>query len=186
MNLFPNFNIGIFNGWIYFVIYLLVFGTLMATCSKKVKKRLYDRSLWNKKTKIITAIGKIFSLVNIALILFGALEIGNIEFFIGNAIYLIGLVLLVIGILNFKNALLDEPIKNGLYKYSRNPQMISIYIMFLGMTLIIGSWINLLFLGISIICAHFSILGEEKALEEQYGESYLEYKQEIPRYFLIF
>ena len=186
MNVFPNLNIELFNGWIYFLIYLLVFGIVMATCSKEVKNRLYDRSLWSKKTKIITAVGKTFSFVNIILILFGALEIGDIEFFIGTTLYLVGLVLLVIGILNFKGAPLDEPIKKGLYKYSRNPQMVSIYIMFLGMALIIGSWINLLFLAISIICAHFSILGEEKALEEQYGESYLEYKQEIPRYFLIF
>jgi protein-S-isoprenylcysteine O-methyltransferase Ste14 len=185
MNPFPNLNIGILNGWIYFLFYLLVFGIRMLTCPEEVRKRLYDRSLWDKKTKVITAIGKLFSLINIFFILFGALQIGSMEFIIGNILYLIGLTTLIIAITDFRNAPIDKPITNGLYQYSRNPQMVSIYIMFLGMALIIGSWINLLFLSISIICAHFSILGEEKALEEQYGESYLEYKQEIPRYFIF-
>lgn len=186
MNLLPNLNIGILSGWIYFLFYLLVFGIRMLACPEEVRKRLYDRSLWDKKTKIITVIGKIFSLINIIFILFGAMQIGSIEFIIGNILYLIGLTILIIAITNFRNAPLDKPIRNGSYKFSRNPQMVSIYIMFLGMALIIGSWINLLFLGISIICAHFSILGEEKALKEQYGKSYLEYKEEIPRYFLFF
>jgi len=38
---------------------------------------------------------------------------------------------------------------------------------------------------ISIIFFHFRILGEEKRLTEQYGDSYLEYKRKIPRYFLF-
>ncbi len=33
---------------------------------------------------------------------------------------------------------------------------------------------------------HFRILGEEKALEEQYGSSYLDYKNSVPRYFVFF
>ncbi|GAJ23776.1 unnamed protein product, partial [marine sediment metagenome] len=30
------------------------------------------------------------------------------------------------------------------------------------------------------------LLGEEKRLTEQYGDSYLEYKKKVPRYFLFF
>jgi protein-S-isoprenylcysteine O-methyltransferase Ste14 len=36
------------------------------------------------------------------------------------------------------------------------------------------------------MCSHFSILGEEKALIDQYGESYLEYQEQVSRYFLFF
>ena len=77
-------------------------------------------------------------------------------------------------------------LKRKLYKISRNPQILMIFIMFAGMILIISSWINLIFLSITIICTHFSILGEEKALTEQYGESYVEYKKQVARYFLFF
>ena len=186
MNLFPVLGLGLLNGWIYFAFYLIVFIITMSTCSSEVRKRLYDRSLWDKKTKIITAVGKIFSFVNIMMILFGALQIGNIEFIIGTIVYLIGLSLLVMSIINYKNAPLGKPITNGFYKISRNPQMVSLYVLFTGMILTIGSWINLIFLCVTIICAHFSVLGEESALTEQYGESYLEYKKKVARYFVFF
>ena len=186
MNLFPTLGLGLLYGWIYFVFYLIVFIITMSTCSSEVRERLYDRSLWDKRTKIITAVGKIFSFVNIIIILFGRLQIGNIEFIIGNIVYLIGLSLLVMSIINYRNTPLNQPITNGFYKISRNPQMVSLYILFTGMILVVGSWINLLFLCISITCSHFSILGEESALTEQYGESYLEYKKQVARYFIFF
>ena len=186
MNLFPNLGLGLLYGWLYFAFYLIVFIITMSTCSSEVRKRLYDRSLWDKRTKIITAVGKLFSIANIIMILFGALQIGNIEFVIGTIVYLIGLSLLVISIINYRNAPLDKPITNGFYKISRNPQMVSLYVLFTGMILVVGSWINLVFLCVTIICAHFSVLGEESALTEQYGESYLEYKKQVARYFIFF
>ena len=99
---------------------------------------------------------------------------------------MMGLALLVVSIINYRDAPLDKPITKGIYKISRNPQMVSLYVLFMGMTLIIGSWFNLILLGISMICAHFSILGEEAALKEQFGESYVEYMEKVPRYFLFF
>lgn len=186
MEFLPEFGIGILYGWIYFVVYLIVFGITMQICPEDVRKRLYDRSLWDKKTKIITAIGKSFSLLNILMILFGKIQLGNLLFLVGNGVFIIGLTMLVTAIINYKNAPLNEPITNGLYKYSRNPQMVALYILFTGMILIIGAWLNLIFLGISILCSHFSILGEENALEKQYGESYKKYRKKVPRYFLFF
>ncbi|MFX1313912.1 MAG: methyltransferase, partial [Promethearchaeota archaeon] len=158
MNLFPEIKFGLLNGWIYFVFYLIVFGITLSTCSREVKKRLYDRSLWNKKTKIITAIGKFSSLANIILIFLSSLQIGTLEFVIGTVLYLIGLTGLVISIINYRNAPLENPITRRLYKVSRNPQILMIFITFTGMALIIGSWINLIFLFITVITTHFSIL----------------------------
>ncbi len=186
MDLIPEIRFGLINGWIYFVFYLVVFIIIMSTCSKEVRKRLYDRSLWDKKTKIITAIGKLFSFANIIMIFFGVIQYRTVEFIVGTILYSIGLIGLVIAIINYRNAPLDKPITRKLYKISRNPQIVMLYLIIAGMILVIGSWINLIFLFISVICAYFSILGEEKALTGQYGESYLNYKKQVPRYFLFF
>jgi protein-S-isoprenylcysteine O-methyltransferase Ste14 len=182
----PNFSFGLLNGWIYFVFYLIIFFIVLNTCSKEVKKRLYDRSLWDKNTKIVTAIGKLFSFANIIMIFLATIQFRTIEFIVGTVLYSVGLIGLGIAIINYRNAALDKPITKGLYKISRNPQMVMIYIMFTGMTLVIASWINLVFLCVTIICAHYSILGEEKALIEQYGESYQKYKKRVPRYLIFF
>ena len=185
MNWIPKLELGVLNGWLFFLVYIVIFAITLKFCPPEVRKRLYDRSLWTRRTKIITFVGKVFSFANIIMILFGALVIGTPEFIIGTILYLAGLSLLVVGIIHYRNAPLDEPITTGVYRYSRNPQMLGLYILFMGMILVIGSWINLIFLVISAICAHFSVLGEEKSLEQQYGDSYLEFKRKIPRYFLI-
>jgi protein-S-isoprenylcysteine O-methyltransferase Ste14 len=178
---FPTIVFGLYNGWLYFIIYLIVFGTTLRTCSPEVRTRLYDKSLWTKRTRGLVTIGKIFSFLNIILIIFAALVYPNIEFFVGTFIYIVGLSLLVGSIIHFRKAPLDNPITEGVYKYSRNPQMIGIFVLFFGMVLVIGSIVNLVFLVISIVFNHFAVLGEEAALEQQYGESYLEYKNKIPR-----
>lgn len=185
MEFIPELRVGLFNGWIFFVFYLAVFIIVMSTCSKEVRKRLYDRKGWTKTQYTFTVIGKVFSFINIVMILLAPLKMG-IPFILGVLLYAAGLIGLVSAVIHYRNSPLDEPITVGLYKVSRNPQMSSLFILFAGMILVIGSWINLIFLGISITCSHFSILGEEKRLTEQYGESYTAYKRQVPRYFLYF
>ncbi len=186
MRFSPTLELGVLNGWLYFSLYLLIFGITLKSCSGEVRKRLYDRSLWDKRTKIIVKIGKLFSLVNIILIIFGVLAVDNPEFYIGNLLFILGLTILVLAIIHYRDAALDKPITRGLYRYSRNPQVTGIFIVFLGMVLVIGSWLNVILLSIAIISSHFGILGEEASLEKQYGESYIEFKKVVPRYFLFF
>ena len=93
---------------------------------------------------------------------------------------------MIIAIYNFKNAPLDKPITSGIYKISRNPQILMIYIGSLGICIIVGSGITIILHAFYIIFSHFRILGEERRLLEQYGESYREYKEEVPRYFVFF
>jgi protein-S-isoprenylcysteine O-methyltransferase Ste14 len=181
----PTFEFGLLNGWPYFVFYLVVFGLTLLTCSPEVRKRLYDRSLWTKRTRVLVVIGKIFSFINIISICLGALAYPSVEFILGNFVFALGPSLLVISIIHYRDAPLDKPITNGVYRYSRNPQAMGIYTMFLGMVLLIGSLMNLVLLGLAVVFGHFGILGEESSLEQQYGDSYLEFKRNIPRYFWI-
>ena len=182
MEFIPELRIGLLNGWIFFVFYLAVFIIVMSTCSKEVIKRLYDRKGWTRTQYTFTVIGKVFSFVNITMILLAPLQFG-IPFIVGVVLYSLGLLGLVTAIIHYRDSPLQKPITRGLYKVSRNPQMVSLYLLFAGMILVIGSWINLIFLSITITCSHLSILGEERRLTEQYGDSYTAYKKGIPRYF---
>lgn len=186
MELFPVLSIGWLNGWLPLVIYVSIQIIITSTCPKEVKTRLIDRKGWTKTQIVMTTIGKSFTLINIILLFLSPLKFGSVEFIIGIILYFIGIIALSIAIINFKNAPLGKPITTGFYKISRNPQLFSIYIIFLGHILMIGSWISLIILLISIFGSHYSILGEEKRLNEQYGDSYLEYKEKVPRYFIFF
>ena len=104
-------------------------------------------------------------------------------------ILLISLFYIVLSLVNLgKSTRLGLPAEdtefktNGLYKISRNP-------MYLGFDLLTISaivytmnfWVLLLGL-YSIVVYHLIIKGEEKFLEERFGDSYLQYKKNVRRY----
>ena len=101
----------------------------------------------------------------------------------------IGLVLTVISIVNLGSSTrLGLPIENttlrtdGLYRYSRNPIYIGFNLLTIASILYLFN-ITILLLGLySIIIYHFIILGEERFMENRFGNNYIEYKQKVRRY----
>jgi len=69
----------------------------------------------------------------------------------------------------------------GPYQYSRNPQYIGDSLNIIGYAILTNSWmiwiIGLLGIALNFFAPHV----EEPWLEEEYGESYLEYKKRVPR-----
>jgi len=159
---------------------------LLKAFPKDVVARLFDRSRWDRRQRIFTVIGKLFSLACLVLIIFTPLQIGSSAFFLGMILYALGLVGLVIAIFDFRNTPLDQPVTRGLYRVSRHPQIVMLFVLFLGMCLAIGSWLALFMLMMSKVFQHFGILAEEEACLAQYGESYRAYMKRVPRYFVFF
>ena len=88
--------------------------------------------------------------------------------------------------LNFKDTPLDQPVVKGIYKLSRHPQIVSLFFLFLGICVAIGSWLTVFALLISKLLQHFGILAEEEICLRQYGGPYRIYLKQIPCYFLLF
>jgi len=187
MELIPALEIGCLNGWILLVILYLIFGILLLTFPKDVRARLYeyDRSRWSKKQRAFYVVGKSLALVCLVLIIFTPLKIGFIVFIPGIILFVLGLAGFITALLNFKNTPPDQPVTRGLYRISRHPQILSLFIASLGICIAIGSWLVLLILIISSLFLHFRDIAEEKACLEQYGESYSAYMKRVPRYLLI-
>jgi protein-S-isoprenylcysteine O-methyltransferase Ste14 len=186
MKLIPALEIGWLDGWILLGLLCLVEGLLLKVFPKDVVARLLDRSGWDKRQRVFTVIGKLFSLVCLVLIIFTPLQIGSSVFFLGMILYALGLVGLVIAIFDFKNTPLDQPVTKELYRVSRHPQIVTLFVLFLGMCLAIGSWLALFMLMMSKLFQHFGILAEEEACLAQYGDSYRAYMERVPHYFGFF
>lgn len=185
MKLIPALEIGWLNGWIPLAVLILVEGLLLKVFSKEVVARLFDRSGWEKKQVVFTVIGKLFSLACLVLIVFTPLKVGSTAFIVGAVLYVLGLVGLVMAILNFRNTPVGQPVTGGLYTVSRHPQIVMLFVAFLGMCLAIGSWLAVLALLMSRLLQHFGILAEEEVCLAQYGDSYQNYMKRVPRYFLF-
>jgi len=186
MELTPEINPGMLNGWVLLALFYIVFGILLLSFPKGVVARLYDRSAWGKKQKILSAAGKLFIFSWFVLVILTPMNIGNIVFILGCAIYLLGLSGFVLSLLNYKDTPLDQPVSKGLYRASRNPQQVSILLSYLGISLAIGSWVAVFLIVIAAFMSHIRVIAEERSCLIQYGASYRQYMERVPRYFLFF
>jgi len=186
MELFLNLEFGLINGWILIVLFYVVYGIMLIFFPKSVVVRLYDRS----DRRVYQVLRRLFGLTLVLfwffLVILTPLKIGDAVFVLGISIYSLGLIGFVIALLNYKNTPADQPVTGGLYRISRHPQQLTVSVSFLGISIAIGSWLAFALIIIGVIGAHYKILAEEEACLEKYGESYKNYMERIPRYFLFF
>jgi protein-S-isoprenylcysteine O-methyltransferase Ste14 len=185
MELIPTLGIGWINGWILLAVEFVIQGSLLLIFPKDVVSRLFDRSGWSTKQRFFIILGKVFSLACLILIILTPLKINSSPIIVGLILYAFGLAGLVISMLNFKDTPMDQPVTKGIYKISRHPQIVSLFIIFLGICLSIGSWLALFTLMMSKLFQHFSILAEEEVCLSKYSDSYRAYMKRVPRYFLV-
>ena len=71
----------------------------------------------------------------------------------------------------------------GPYRYVRNPMISGVAMMLIGQSLFWGSWVIGLWAGTFILTNHiYFILSEEPGLEKRFGESFVNYKTNVPRW----
>jgi protein-S-isoprenylcysteine O-methyltransferase Ste14 len=70
---------------------------------------------------------------------------------------------------------------NGLYHFSRNPQLIGYGIMLISIPLLYLSWYSIGWLLQYLIISYFMIKSEEEFLQLRYGEEYKYYCGKVPR-----
>ncbi len=183
MEILPELQPGWLNGWLLLAILYGLFGVLLLIFPKEVVRRLYDRSGWTRQDYIRRAIGVPIALAVIGLYIFLPLKVGSFPFWIGLAIYLVALVIFNVALINYRNTPLDEPVTRGVYRFSRNPQMVGLILAFMGTAVAVGSWLLVLLVILMGIGAHSRIRAEERACLMQYGSSYQTYMDSVPRYF---
>ncbi|MHA1612456.1 MAG: methyltransferase family protein [Promethearchaeota archaeon] len=185
MEFLPQFELTLYGGWILLLIEWSIPLLTLGLVTPEIRKRLVDRSHFSTKQMQYLILSKIFALTLLILTFFTPLSLNSLEFYIGFSNFIFGISCLVIALLCYIKTPLNEPVTTGLYRISRHPQDTSISIAFFGICLCIGSLVALLILLIGGILKHFSILAEEEACIELYGESYKVYMEKIPRYFLF-
>jgi len=77
-----------------------------------------------------------------------------------------------------------EKLENkGLYRYTRNPQVIAYGIFLTGWAMCAGSSLAIAWLILYAVVAHLMVITEEEHLLRTFGEPYASYCQKVPRYF---
>jgi protein-S-isoprenylcysteine O-methyltransferase Ste14 len=182
----PSLGFTLYGGWILLVFYIFIIGGIMMSMPKDVIARLYDTSHWTKKQHNRSKVAKLFLLLGYGSASLMPLNLDTIEFKAGVTLYVIGLTLFYSALKSYSKTPHNEPVTKGLYSISRNPQQVSQFFVFIGIGIAVGSWLVLGVTIVGIFLSHLRILAEEEQCLIQYGNSYREYMENTPRYFLIF
>ncbi len=180
-----DLNIGLWNAWIplfTFNIFTYLYSYIL---DKKGFKRGGDSSWVEKKDKPLLIFSSIMFFATLLVSIWIPLRTGTIFFYVGLGLFASLMFLSVIVSKDYVTAAKDKLITQGLYKFSRNPIYLVTHIMHVSIIFMTLSWILILLFIVQVLCVHFMILVEERYLEKEYGNDYIKYKQEVPRYILV-
>lgn len=187
MEFLPTFRLGLLNGWLFLAIFYLIFGVMLLVFPREVVKRLYDLPRHTGRIKALWIAGRLIAFaLMFGLLVALPLQIGQPVLALGVAVYLLGLIMITWALITYRNTPLDQPVVDGLYRVSRNPQALGLMLIVLGACLAVGSWLAVLMWAAMTAFYHLRIVGEERLCLEQYGDSYRAYMARVPRYFLFF
>ena len=104
---------------------------------------------------------------------------------VGLILYAIGTALVLLSIHFFGQAPNDQPVLEGPYRFSRNPQWVGLFLVLLGLAISAKSWLLVVIVLVIGLTYHIQILAEEELCRAQYGDTYERYLQTVPRYLLF-
>jgi protein-S-isoprenylcysteine O-methyltransferase Ste14 len=188
MSLIPEFELGLWNAWIFMVPFLLVTLLLMLLMMKKDAPggpvRAVQRACKSKTTLLVASLSKIIYFPAVIYSVFLPLQLGSIWFYVGLPITFIGLVGSIVVLVDWANTPAGQPVTRGIYRYSRHPMYVTGVFIFLGVSIISASWVFLLFtiiFGVGVTRPYFVKVEEAQCLGH-YGAAYREYMNKTPRW----
>jgi protein-S-isoprenylcysteine O-methyltransferase Ste14 len=177
MSFFPAFKVGLWNGWILIVPFLLIF-----FFGQIVNKDKFKQHPLTKKEKKLTVILQVILLISFIYPIFLPLNPGIACFYIGVIIYVVGLVFGIAAEINFSTTPRDMPVTKGIYRISRNPMFFGGFLIFVGIGIAGISWVYLAMAVAFIILNNSTVIAEERFCLEEYGNVYREYMNKTPKW----
>src|SRR4030066_925923 len=180
MSLVPEFELGLWNAWIFMVPSLLL---MLFSLRLFIDKRAPATSMRMPKTKLsFCLVSKFIYFAAVICSVFLPLELGTIWFYIGLPITLIGLVGSAMTVVSWVNTPVGEIVARGIYRFSRHPIYVTEVLLLLGVSIASASWVFLLFPIIVGVGAVYFIKIEEAQCIGHYGNAYREYMNRTPRW----
>lgn len=185
-----NLELGLYNLWSFLAVGYGLIWALMIFANRKRGCPIEDPEFYESPSgKKCGLINKVHLLVVFLVCLLTPINFDSALFWIGFSFYSIGIILNVVAMYSF--TVITEGVNTtGIYRYSRNPMYLAASFFYVGLCLM--GWMisvsGILLIVVVIwwlVLSHKAVLLEESFLEEKYGEIFLRYKKNVPRYFLF-
>ena len=181
MPLIPAFEIGVWNAWIFMLYLILSFPFFIRIAIKKDVPSVGESGL-SRVAKIFASSSKLLLFPAMVYSVFLPMKLGTAWFYVGLPITLIGLIAYTIVLVNWATTPLDNQVSRGLYRYSRHPMYVTMFVFLLGLGIVTASWVLLLLFIVFVVGCVVFVHVEEQSCLEQYGDSYRKYMNRTPRW----
>jgi len=177
----PEFELGLWNAWIFLVPSVLSFPIFFHLAKVKGVQSPSDVS-FSKPKLVCCVFSKFIYFIALAYSFFLPLKFGTTWFYVGLSIAMLGLVTSWIVLLNWAQTKAGKPVTRGLYRFSRHPMYVTHSLLLLGVSIASVSWIFIVIMIITVIGAVVFIESEEQGCLKHYGDAYREYMKRTPRW----
>ncbi len=187
MSFVPAFEIGLWNTWIFMVAWIFFhMAPLDWPIFRYDIKALFKKGAasppYNKTEKIYNNLGTIVMFVLLIYSIFLPLPLGTPLLYTSIALFAVGLIIFEIAGIPWAKTAIDEPITSGLYRYSRHPIYIAVFIQYIGIGIASASGLFLLLVVTQIALSVPIVAAEERFCLKKYGDTYREYMNRTPRW----
>ena len=183
MSWLPAFEVGIWNAWIFMVVFIIQMFVIMFVDKKTWKKSHVPlEAKRNRYEKQVGTFANLFWLIAMIYSIFLPLKLNTNLFYIGLIVFFIGVVIFIRATYDFITTKPNKIIKTGVYKISRHPMYFATFIIAVSASIASLSWLFLVLSIIMVFFFHKEALIEERYCLEIYSEDYKVYLQHTSRW----
>jgi len=183
MSLIPDFEIGIWNAWIFMVVFIIqMFVIMFVDKNTWEKSHVPIEAKRNRYEKHVGAFANFFWLIAMIYSIFLPLKLNTNLYYIGLIVFVIGFVIIIRATYDFIITKPNKIIKTGVYKISRHPMYLATFIIALSASIASLSWLFFVLAILMMFFFHKEALIEERYCLEIFGEEYKNYHQHTPRW----
>jgi protein-S-isoprenylcysteine O-methyltransferase Ste14 len=174
-------TLAFWNAWLLCVPMVLSGG--VSTCLRRdLARRLSDMTGYTPRERMFTVIASMLPYPFMVLAVFTPFAPPGLLFAAGLLVATLGNAGFAMTLFVFARGSSDQPLRTGPYRISRNPLYVSAALVFLGVCVSAGSLLLAAILAVLLAFQHAMILAEERACTRKYGEPYIAYARNVPRY----
>jgi len=183
MSLIPAFEIGVWNAWLFMIIFPLQWLWVLV-----VPKHIAERTSHpadfkqDRRGKVMGRVTETFWIGATLYSIFLPLDIGTAWFYVGLGAFVIGVTILVFATLSVARTAAGKPFTVGIYRFSRHPMYLSMILVYAGVSIAAASWLFLLITVTTFFLLRFQMMQEEGYCCEKFGHAYSEYMNRTPRW----
>ncbi len=183
MSWMPSFDIGIWNAWLFMIIYPLQWAAVVIVPKHVAERTSHAPEIFRTRKDWVMSffIQGLWILATLYSI-FVPFQVGTPWLWTGLVFFIAGLAILITATLSVAGTPVDKPFTTGVYRFSRHPMYLSMIFVYLGVSIAAASWLFFLITIFTFFLQRYQMVKEEEFCLNKFGKSYRDYLNRTPRW----